>query len=685
MPSSPTAQTSRLETPVQYAERVLFSTTLDEKLRLPGKLDHETIVDSKAARDLYDIEPGRPDGLHFANGSEARPAMPSRAALVDETSRGVLLHFFANHELLAAELMALAVLRFRHAPPAFLRGLTKTLAEEQRHTRWYINRIAKCGVEFGEYPVNRFFWDAVSTMDCPLDYVSRLSLTFEQANLDYSHYYAGVLEEAGDSASAAILDRIYHDEISHVGYGLRWFRRWKSESDSDWSALEKQLHFPLSPIRAKGNQTPFNEEGRRAAGFDEDYIRQLDLFERSRGRTPNVFYFNPEAENRAAVSPEVYHPPKKVQRVQDDLEPLVIFLAKRDDVVVMKNPPTPEHRTRLIEAGFQLPEIESLTSEGTLSPSSLLHERKIHRFQPWSKAPDLAKTFSSLASNETGKNGNWKWQTGDRDLFSKSEQGKSFVPWFGESHSIETREDLETAISAFRNSRTESVVLKQCFATAGSGMRRLHLDELDSLLERGFSVMPQKSGGILLEPLHDRVFDFSIQFDVCERKIRRLATVQQVINPSGGFRGTLAMPKFCQGLDPELSRFLMTKALPLYDEESPLIAALEKWTTSFDFSGPLGIDSYLYRDASGDLQHRPVCEINPRYTMGRVAHELRKQIAPGFGLKLEMVKAAELDRSELIPEFKQGRLSGGKLLLTDPTSDSHFAAIVSVAKQRSSL
>ena len=126
--------------------------------------------------------------------------------MIHEESRGVLLHFFANHELLAAELMALALLKFPDAPRAFREGLANTLREEQLHTRWYVNRMNQCGVTFGQYPLNRFFWDAVSTMDCPLDYVSRLSLTFEQANLDYARYFAGVLDEAGDKTSASILN-----------------------------------------------------------------------------------------------------------------------------------------------------------------------------------------------------------------------------------------------------------------------------------------------------------------------------------------------------------------------------------------------------------------------------------------------------------------------------------------------
>ncbi|MEZ5431121.1 MAG: DUF455 family protein [Verrucomicrobiales bacterium] len=136
-------------------------------------------------------------------------------------------------------------------------------------------------------------------METPLDYVSRLCLTFEQANLDYSKHFAGLLREAGDDKSARILDSIYRDEINHVGYGLKWFRRWKSPTLSDWEAYQSLLDFPLSPVRAKATGAIFNARGRNDAGLDEDFIRALDLYERSRGRTPNVFRFQADAERRS--------------------------------------------------------------------------------------------------------------------------------------------------------------------------------------------------------------------------------------------------------------------------------------------------------------------------------------------------------------------------------------------------
>ncbi|MEM7196545.1 MAG: DUF455 family protein, partial [Pseudomonadota bacterium] len=91
------------------------------------------------------------------------------AQLGDDKDRGRLLHFFANHELLAAELMALVLLKFPEAPADFRMGVARTLQEEQMHTRLYMKRLRECGVPFGSEPVNGFFWNSVSTMQTPAD------------------------------------------------------------------------------------------------------------------------------------------------------------------------------------------------------------------------------------------------------------------------------------------------------------------------------------------------------------------------------------------------------------------------------------------------------------------------------------------------------------------------------------
>jgi len=118
-----------------------------------------------------------------------------------------MLHFLANHELLATELMALVLLKFPDAPKEFRMGVYRTLREEQAHTLMYMRRMKECGLHFGELPVNDYFWRMVSGMEEPIDFVTRLSLTFEQANLDFSKHYATLFRQVGDSSTANVLEK----------------------------------------------------------------------------------------------------------------------------------------------------------------------------------------------------------------------------------------------------------------------------------------------------------------------------------------------------------------------------------------------------------------------------------------------------------------------------------------------
>src|SRR5271167_210720 len=291
--------------------------------------------------------------------------------------------------------MALVLLRFPEAPAAFRKGVLLTLKDEQEHTRLYLRRMKECGVHFGELPVSGYFWRSVSVMENPMDYVSSLCLTFEQANLDFARHYARGFATVGDDASAALLEKIYRDEIGHVAYGLKWFRRWKNPGDSDWEAFCRQLKFPLSPQRAKG--ITLNVAGRRAAGFDPQFIAELDVYAQSKGRTPNVFIFNPLAEARIAHG-KSFNPTKHQAQLARDLENLPQFLCRQDDIVLVSEKPSVEFLGGVKQAGFALPEFVELKRRDSLT------RRKLSRLRPWAWGPDSVELFGPLFTNLTGEN-----------------------------------------------------------------------------------------------------------------------------------------------------------------------------------------------------------------------------------------------------------------------------------------
>ena len=109
----------------EFAERVLFAATLEEKLLCPADITDE----NPGAARVTPSAPGRPKELQFKATGTARDSFPGAKNLEQSRERGRLLHFFANHELLATELMALVLLRFPDAPAAFRKGCYQTLTD----------------------------------------------------------------------------------------------------------------------------------------------------------------------------------------------------------------------------------------------------------------------------------------------------------------------------------------------------------------------------------------------------------------------------------------------------------------------------------------------------------------------------------------------------------------------------
>ena len=94
----------------EFAERVVFGSTLEDKLFDPGPLSYLASHGIGPRVDSLPT-PGRPVGLEMRQGTGAAQP-PADAELENELARGMLLHFLANHELLATELMALVLLKF---------------------------------------------------------------------------------------------------------------------------------------------------------------------------------------------------------------------------------------------------------------------------------------------------------------------------------------------------------------------------------------------------------------------------------------------------------------------------------------------------------------------------------------------------------------------------------------------
>lgn len=626
-----------------FAEQVLFGRTLEEKLQRLDQVSDEQ--PGPAIR--VPATPGRPAELHFRRSRSERAEFPRVEQLEHERERGQLLHFFANHELLATELMALVLLRFPEAPADFRRGVFKTLRDEQMHTRIYIQRMKECGIEFGELPVNGYFWRAVSSMESPMDYVSALCLTFEQANLDFARHYAEAFKQVGDDSSARLLEKICRDEIGHVAYGLKWFRRWKNPDETDWDAFCRQLKFPLSPQRAKGSV--LNVAGRLAAGLDASFVEQLDVYSHSRGRAPNIFVFNPFAEGRIAQG-ESFTPTRHQAGLAEDLANLPQFLCRRDDVVLISKPPSLEFLQTLKQAGFALPEFHELKRR-RIDPMSNLKERKLGRLRPWAWGPDSAELLDPLFQHVTGEQRSPQQRYNQRIavLYSKAWSAQllqqllkkySNESWLCTKQDagveVQTVKEALRAVDAIRQRGHHAVIVKEAHGVAGQNSIRLWEKTLLEAHRHWIENATARGRRLIVEPWLERERDFSIQLEMSAQDLRLQGYTGLVNDRKGQFQSNWAESHHHRRIPAgvvalfERTAGISRRILDLYQD---LFGMLEKALRSVDYQGPLGIDALVYRTPGGDCRLKPIVEINPRYTMGRLTVELMRHTCPGsFGM-----------------------------------------------------
>ncbi|MBT9585009.1 DUF455 family protein [bacterium] len=255
----------------EWAMRVFCADCLEEKLVAPiGGL--QELTDHQPGAPMGWRQPPRAATLKIAPKHQ-RKKFPHPSSLDRQDMRVRSLHAFANHELMALEMMAWALLAFPAADKPFRKGLAKILLDEQRHFRLYAQRLAAMGVQFGELPLNDHFWRAGANIADPLDWICTMHLTFEQSNLDHAPYYAKRFREVDDFESSQLMQQIFEDEIHHVRFGSCWLKHYQPPDTPLFELFASHCTLTNPPSRAMGAE--FQEQARRDAGLDDEFIRSL--------------------------------------------------------------------------------------------------------------------------------------------------------------------------------------------------------------------------------------------------------------------------------------------------------------------------------------------------------------------------------------------------------------------------
>jgi uncharacterized ferritin-like protein (DUF455 family) len=218
-----------------------------------------------------------PDGPARPAKPELLPAsrMPKRGRGGSERGRLAMLHALAHIEFAAIDLAFDMAGRFgAQFPREFADDWIGVGADEAMHFALLDRRLRSLGGGYGDMPAHDGLWEAAeATAGDALARLAVVPMVLEARGLDVTPATVARFERSGDRRSAAILNRIYRDEIRHVRAGTKWFRHGCESQGinavSEWKRLVR-LHFrgAIKP--------PFNDSARDEAGLSRDFYGGVD-------------------------------------------------------------------------------------------------------------------------------------------------------------------------------------------------------------------------------------------------------------------------------------------------------------------------------------------------------------------------------------------------------------------------
>ncbi|MFK7823260.1 MAG: DUF455 family protein [Oligoflexales bacterium] len=691
----------------EYARMILFGANLKEKLYKP---DFFTDI-LPGDKNLILADPKRSPIISLSKKSNSKRKFPNKSSLHIPENRGRVLHFFANHELLALELMALVLLKFPKAPKPFRLGIAKTMLEEQEHLQLYLSRMNQLGVGFGEEHLNDFFWKCVAGVKDPLEFTAKMSLTLEQGNLDFSFYYWKLFEGIEDHLTSAILKQVYYDEIGHVKHGLHWFRKFKVqagfEDKSDWEVYSQLLDKPLSPIRAKGSI--FVKQARVAAEMDSEFISQIEHYQGSKGRPPSIWIFNPNFEEQLLFPDKTF---PRTKSLTTDLTNVLLCIANEHDIVIAPKPPSKEFLSSLRKLGFKIPRFIGNQEEKMLNgPFS--------RIKPWGWTYQIFKAWSKryqsltdehLQDKEWLKSACYQlvplkkiaskaWAVKVQHDFLNSLDQKEKKQF--KTHAIcpyicNTLEDF-LRHRAYLSSDFNDLLVKAPYGSSGRNQRKMNSTQ--TLLENELNWLKntlKSQGKVIVEPFLNKVLDLSVQLMIRSDSSPSLLGITRFLtHKNRSYFGHILGQKLFD-CKKELTRAVYQKhssGLSHWDMVKKCAQFVKSQLQALGYTGPAGMDAFIFKNGT-DFYLRPLVEINCRYTMGHCAIALEKHL-PKNWIGLFSIKPKEalntkvhpIEQDFLLPQMTsfnndmiklKDSVSAGRVFINDPQCAESMVASLAI-------
>lgn len=324
--------------------------------------------------------------------------------------------------------------------------------------------------------------------------------------------------------------------------------------------------------------------------------------------------FNPEHDIALAADLDTFTAPKAGRELRHDLGWLPVFWAEAGDYVLVENVDAAVRSVTTIP--LRLPHDVNFVRSSAFSQKALL---AINRVVPWGWDRALAGQLRRLGLSSVLPSSHSLEQL--RLMSHRHFAARHFLSRLrtsderlvGEATLVHQLSDL----SFSQSPQERPFVLKAPWSSSGRGVRFVtDAQSFHRNLQWAQNVI-NRQGGIMVEPLYERVRDFGMEFYVDGQTSYLGLSLFETVN--GAYIGNILASE-------EEKREELSKEIPLSLLDrvcSAIISIADECLAPF-YSGPFGIDMMVVKTTDGVLKLHPCVELNLRRTMGHVALDVSR-------------------------------------------------------------
>lgn len=387
-----------------------------------------------------------------------------------------------------------------------------------------------------------------------------------------------------------------------------------------------------------------------------------------------MYLFNPDHDLALANFKSNFTSPASARKLRSDLAILPVWYA-------------PDEALIIAEGDLNINFLDSLKRRlpinNKLVPFSQLGNYSQLEVKPWGWNPAVRRQFFEagvselllLSQSELEIIRTYSSRQNAVRLLAEIKEGNS--SFCGKSYFFK---DIDELLNYVHSSQGDQV-LKMPYSGSGKGIVWIKGAITDKQIDWCKRVIT-KQGGVVIEPVLQRVQDFAMEFEMTDSGIQFVGYSLFQSAPSGAYVGNLLLSD--KAIENKLSNFVEISLL------KELKTTLETKLSTFfpHYRGYLGVDMMICQSSDTTYQLQPCIEINMRMNMGIVAHRIYERFvhpnssgmyAINFFKQEGEAKSYEQEMQLQYPSIiESGRIKSGYLALTPVDDKTSYAAYVSI-------